>query len=932
MTVMASVLVWLIAPVPCRGEFAKSSAVENITAMLGKFDHASVDSQRVIGGRIVSELQRASHAPAWSRRPYDSNLPIDSIRAMVWYRASVYFGRVNRQHLSLHYALKALPVLERSNNLTLYSYCISALSMAYYYYSDFASSLSVLRKCIEVDRSNKNYEGMALDYNNFAAIYDGVGRSKEALGYIQDALRYRSSVEDTFIVSSIYRTASLIHLHLKDYDKALHFANLSYEIEMKRGNTIIAASRSILRANVLTEMGQYHKAEADLLAAIRQCKAFGDDMFLHNAYQQLGDICRKNGKLSMARYYYGLCAAYYHKEHDYQGELLAQQGLYEALRQSDPASAMKHLERSSELKDSIYNSQFEDRLSEYNAIFDNDKLRAAEESQRSLIIFSLLCISLLLLLVTVMAVVIRMRRRKLLMHKEQEEMKDRFFTNISHEYRTPLTIIQMASQAVLDAGIRDIVAIHHHANVIQRQASSLLNLVNGILDLARLQSHAPRRLKWKRGDLVPFVNMVVDSFSEMARKKNIDIVYRHKQEKQVVDFIPSEMQRILVNILANSLKYTRENKHIFITTDIQFRKLTIVVTDQGLGMTEEEQRHAFLPFYRAVGSSTTIGSGIGLSLVKLCVEAMDGTIDLKSTLGVGTTFTLTFDVRHDKEEVEAITSDAYQPVVTDQSEEPELVDGVGDEEQPTLLIVEDSVEMAHYTASQLAGDYRIYFATNGELGLKKATEIVPDLIITDVMMPGMSGLELCKLIRQSDLLRHIPIIIISAKATDESRIDGLKAGADAYLTKPFNREELRITVKNLLEQRERLRVKYVEALRAGTENDDKWPESDRKFIAEASAQVEQLMSERNINVNMLAEKLCMSSRQLQRRIMAVTGLTPSTFIMGMRIRHAKQQLLQGKSISEVALACGFEEASNFSRAFKRVTNMSPTQFVKEHQK
>ena len=249
-----------------------------------------------------------------------------------------------------------------------------------------------------------------------------------------------------------------------------------------------------------------------------------------------------------------------------------------------------------------------------------------------------------------------------------------------------------------------------------------------------------------------------------------------------------------------------------------------------------------------------------------------------------------------------------------------------------ILIVEDNNDVANYIGSQLLEQYIIYYASNGREGLEKSHEIMPDLIITDLMMPELDGLEMCKQIRMDELISHVPVIVITAKVTEADRIKGLEAGADAYLNKPFNEEELHVRVEKLLEQRRLLREKYSKALAEDKEEDvekETLTPTDVQFLNKVIDSVYILMNTKEITVASIASRLCMSTRQFQRKITAVTGETPSVYIMQIRIKRAKQLMdsEEDLTVAQIAEACGFEDASNFSRAFKKYCDVTPTQYI-----
>ena len=347
--------------------------------------------------------------------------------------------------------------------------------------------------------------------------------------------------------------------------------------------------------------------------------------------------------------------------------------------------------------------------------------------------------------------------------------------------------------------------------------------------------------------------------------------------------------------------------------------------------------HVFEPFYQAENDSRHIGTGVGLALVKQIMDAVEGTVTLESKVGKGTAFHLSIPICNTvKKEVGEMGNTAATALLTDS--EPMLADSDNGDDQCRLLVIEDNRDIAAYIGAQFADRYAISYATNGHEGLDKAQQLVPDLIITDLMMPGMDGLELCRQIRGNDIINHIPIIIVTAKITEEERIRGLQAGADAYLTKPFNADELQTRVEKLLEGRKLLQQKYTQTVTEHKEEDEEQntPQpscTDLRFLSKVSDVVYmQLSRNKSVDVELIASNLCMSSRQFHRKMVALTGRTPTAYIQRIKIQKAKT-LLNGNpqmNFTEIADLSGFGDYSNFVRAFKNVCGITPTEYRRQN--
>ena len=482
------------------------------------------------------------------------------------------------------------------------------------------------------------------------------------------------------------------------------------------------------------------------------------------------------------------------------------------------------------------------------------------------------------------------------------------------------------------------------ARIINSQGNGLLDLVNQLLDISKSQSQIGNP-NWRHGNIIGYINMIVESVRPLASSKGIEMVYAPRENEVMMDFVPDYVTKIARNLLSNALKYTPKNGRLLIATHIDDSNLVVRLSDNGCGIPEDDLQHIFEPFYQASNSKTEIGTGIGLSLVKLLVDAMKGTIVAHSSVGKGTVFTITLPITH-KVEVELADYNSPAPEAAISPEKPEVQNNQDSPEtpenpqpqktaipqsRPIVLVVEDNPDVSAYMASILNKKYDIHTAFNGKEGLERALNIVPDLIVTDVMMPEMDGTEMCRRIRESEITNHIPVIMVTARASEEDKIGGLEMGADAYLSKPFNAEELRIRVARLIEQRQLLREKYQRAAVATSQKaaEDDINVSDKQFLAKFTDFVYSATRKgEDIDTEAIAQHLCMSSRQLARKIQTLTGDNVISLVTKIRIQRAKQLMEQNKNmpLSEVAQKSGFADAAYFSRTFKQHEGITPTQY------
>ena len=657
----------------------------------------------------------------------------------------------------------------------------------------------------------------------------------------------------------------------------------------------------------------------------------------------------------------------------------------EALEPIDPQGALQALKRYTAMADSMHTAQLQGALGQANAGFRNDELQEENAQERRLrrIILGASLTAILLLFVAAAALwwASWQKTRANQTLRKLQNARDSFFTNVTHEFRTPLTVILGMSRE-LQRTTSPADAAKAGA-LIQRQGDQLLNLVNQLLDISKVGTTIGKQ-PMQTADITAYAEMVVESFNELAREKGINLMFKASERPLVVDFVPDYLNKILNNLLGNALKFTGEGGQIEASVTRERNRLRLTVSDTGIGIAAEDLPLIFQPFYQSDPESG-IGSGVGLTLVRQIVDALHGSITAESEKDKGTTFRIELPLTKTQGSHTTSLSPSHVSVreeskVTRHSSlknDSSLVireeigieaEEIGEEACASILIVEDNADVAYYISSLLQDRYSVVQAADGREGLAKARELMPDLIITDLMMPHTDGLELCRQIRADVLTNHIPVIVVTAKATDGDRLRGLEAGADAYLYKPFNAEELHVRVEKLLEQRRLLHEKYAREwqtaditdhsvsdkatphegtstatngidihtegilLNAGTKV-SKREQAEKAFLAKINGFIEELMPKGEADIEHIASALCMSPSQFRRKFSVITGVTPAQYILHVRLEHARQLLLSHPewTIADVAEQCGFADQPHFTRVFRRIYGITPGQFAHEGQ-
>lgn len=510
-----------------------------------------------------------------------------------------------------------------------------------------------------------------------------------------------------------------------------------------------------------------------------------------------------------------------------------------------------------------------------------------------------------------------------------DKTKTGFYTNITHEFRTPLTVIRGMTDLVRDKPEK---WLYKGTRKIDNNAGILLNLVNQMLDLSKLEAGA-MPVRMIRSNIGVYIKYLVESFHSLADCKKVRLRYLPEHENLVMDYDPEKMMLIITNLVANAIKYSRPGGRVEIKSSLTGetgRELEIRVKDNGAGIPEGHLQHIFDRFYRVESGSNQIpgasGSGLGLAITKEVVILMGGMINVKSIHKKGTEFIVLLpvtdhapliddDVVREKIETPAVSYPEGMPVIRDKEEN----------NKPLLLIVEDSYEVVEYLMNLLEPDFRIRIAPNGKEGLDKTLKLGPDIILSDIMMPEMDGIELLDRVKNDMRTSHIPLVILSAKADIASRLAGLNRGADVYMAKPFNPKELTVQLQRLLQEREKLRKRYsnIGGLIPGSKNNDFKLEDS--FMKKVNEYLLANLGKDTFKINELCHEAAMSRSQLYRKFKTLTDKTIFDYFRSLRLHRAREILMASGtvSVSDAAFQTGFKSASHFSRAFTKEFGISP---------
>ncbi|MEM1327219.1 MAG: ATP-binding protein [Bacteroidota bacterium] len=516
--------------------------------------------------------------------------------------------------------------------------------------------------------------------------------------------------------------------------------------------------------------------------------------------------------------------------------------------------------------------------------------------------------------------------------KELDTFKSRLYTNITHEFRTPLTVVLGMVSQMREAPKK---YFEEGTLLIERNGKSLLRLINQLLDLSKLENQS-FQLNYQQDDIVAYLRYITESFQTYANSQNLSLQFFSNLDELVMDFDAEQIKQILTNLISNAVKFTPSSGAIKVKVSHAEKQLQIIVEDTGIGIAAKDVPHIFDRFYQADASATRKGdgTGIGLAHTQELVRLMGGTIQVESEVGKGSAFCAQLPIRKEsferKESLELVRmTKSGGSEETRESSESITHHSSSIIHESKLLIIEDNADVVTYLKSCLSDQYQIEVAYNGKIGIEKAIESTPDLIISDVMMPEKDGYEVCDTLKNDERTSHIPIILLTAKADHASKIVGLSRGADAYLSKPFDKAELLIRLQKMAEKQRKLAAYFKQGelavagapddLAADIQIEDTFMQKVREIVAEH-------YKNDRFGLAQLCQKVGMSRSQLYRKMKALIDTSPSDYIRQYRLEQAKLLLeTSDLNISEVAWTVGFSSLTHFSRIFQERFGMSPSQ-------
>jgi signal transduction histidine kinase/AraC-like DNA-binding protein len=813
----------------------------------------------------------------------------------------------------MEHFLKSLEMFRELKNEAQVGVAMIRIGHTFELAGNYEKAIDYLLQSLEINQILNNHSNAGWSLLNLGVTYSRIDNIPLAVAYYKKALELAEKGENFRLTLACLDNLGGKYSMQGDFTNAVDYLMRAYRLSTRSGHN----SRTVYITGNLAEnylyMGRYDSAELfgleNLRIAVREKNAFEK----RQAYLVLSRIYAAKNEYAkayeMSQRHVALTDSTFNEEKSRQIEEIREK--YETERKEQMIVNL--------------------RAANENALFKNRTYAGAA-------VGSLLLGGLLFYIQRLKA-----KRNRTLLEKEQEvdRMKSRFFANISHEFRTPLTLILGPIPDMLSKTQDP--ATRKQLRVMNNNASRLLDLINQLLDLSKIES-GNMRLQVSQSDIITVVKGVTLSFHSIIEQKEIDLALNICPQKLEMNFDRSKFETVLTNLLANAFKFTPPKGRISVESKIVKRNtkrgvrefIEISVADTGSGIPEKDLGNIFNRFYQSDNNqlSQQEGSGIGLALSKELVELHGGGIYSWSKLGEGTK--VVFDIPIDIPDSVAASEGApapkrYKPPGI-AAEEGGAAGGDDEitplDAKPVVLVAEDHPEVHHYIHDILKGRYSVLLAKDGEEGIVKATNAIPDLIISDVMMPKKDGYELCRTLKGDERTSHIPIILLTAKAGSEDRIGGLKSEADDYVTKPFIPDELLARVENLIESRKKLRQRYKkESILKPSEIAEN--SVDEKFLHKLMEIVESQIGNEHFGVEQLSEEIGMSRSQLHRKLKALLDQGPNQFIRTFRLNRAHDLLKQrAATASEIAYRVGFGSPSYFTKCFQEHFGYVPSEVHK----
>ena len=943
-------------------------------------DHAFASSTRSIGSVYwyKNDFNKALEYYKESLNDFECLGNDQQIATCVANLGSAYYAMGDFQK-SIEYFQRSYDLLDKEKYPEEAADCFNDIGNIYQEWGNQNKALEYFLKALKSNEKYNNKRGVAVNLENIGNVYFNQSDYLKALDYYTKVNKIYHELNNPADIAFSYIPLGNAHHKLNNIDSSLFLFKKALKdfefLDQKQG-----------KATVLKKIGdilQYQKKYRESVSYYNQsaqiAREIQDNKSLAGAYSGLGishyylsDYSRALSYLleSANLAYEGKFIYLLQDNYHYLAET------YQKLNNKD--DQISYLKKYIQTKDSVLTIEKQKQVSELQAKYETEKKdkeiellnKEKEINKNKLLVqktinYGVITILLILAIGTFLLfrrIKEKHRINKLLSSKNKEiqekqtkienqntklaqqteklheldEIKSRFFTNISHEFRTPLTlIIGPVEQLLLTVKDKN---IKESLNLMLRNAQKLLELINQLLEISKIEK-GNVKLKFRYGNIKNEVQYIVEMFSSLASEKKLSLNFK-TDSSDFNGYIDKEkFDKIIMNLLSNSFKHTKKGSiSIDLRKSTEPGKIKITVSDTGIGIKKEKLPYIFDRFYQVENNETaeTAGTGIGLSFTKELIKLYKGEITAQSEPEEGTRFIINLPVSlnyYTEDEYELVTDKITSPdstiIDTELTEKQTETSNqeCPDKKPETILVVEDHTDLRKFIASNLSDCYHTIEASNGKEGIDKALEHIPDIIITDIMMPKVNGIELTRTLKNDEKTSHIPIIMLTAKSSSESIIEGLETEADDYLTKPFNIKELQIRISNLVKTRKKLQEKYHRSISINP-SEITTTSIDEQFISKLLKITEENMANSDFSVEILCDLSGMSRANIHKKLKSLLNQSATEFINSIRLKRAAQLIKQNAgNISEIAYDVGFSNLSYFSRAFKNHFNITPKEMM-----
>lgn len=815
----------------------------------------------------------------------------------------------NQLDSSLFYAQKSLDASHKNTKITTIISAHSVIAEVYQKQQKLTEAVKTYLKAIRIAEDNNEKTTLGRLYNGLGICYYYMNNFEKTEYYIKKAADAKLAIKDYTYYTVILSNLAALYIRDHRYDDAFKILFEAEKVLIKENEQrFLPHIYNSLGANYELAYPQSDSAEFYYAKSLKSGLSYNDNLVITSSSHNLGKLYLKQKKYTKALEFLNN-AKEYNKN---QAPSKYLEGIYATISQAydsigDYKNAYLYKKMQFDVNQEIFNVENKKALEELEINYQTQKKEVQIQqqqkeieqgkNQRNSIIF----IAVVVFFIFLFVVLFIFQRRKTRRILEQEKLK--LFENIVHEIRTPLTLITGPLERIRKNPDEN---IDEYIRLMENNSQKLIHLINELLDASKL-GKGKYRLSNQTGNIHHFIQNIINGFSVEAGSKQMELRFQQKNDLSLHNFPSNALEKIITNLVGNAVKYCPEKSIIEIKSEVKNNVLYLEINDNGRGIPKNEQKKIFDRFYRGKNNPEQNGTGIGLSLVKELIELLNGEIRFESKLQSGTSFYITIPVK----------TVSTSPGISEK-----------DIDKPKLLLVEDDDDIAAFSSSVLNDLFTVIRVENGLLASESIRDSIPDIILSDVMMPEKDGIELLQEIKSNELTSHIPVILFSAKTSLESRLQGLVHGADAYIPKPFSPEELKLIVQNLHKTILRNQKEFQASVQSEETFEERMKSKD-VYVNKIISLIVKNIEDPTYSVNELSSDMNVSRSQLHRKLTALTGFSTTNFIRMIRLEKARDMLLNNEgNITEIAYACGFNSQSYFTKSFTEHFGKSPSSYMK----